>query len=49
MVDTILGIYPATIGSVDKTIAVYGDAALGQIIIMAVSDAVSVIGPVVEC
>ena len=43
MVDTILGIYHATIGSVDETIVVSGDCP------MVVSDAMSVIDPVVEC
>ena len=47
MVDTILGNYHATIGSVDETIAVSGDRPGGCP--MAVGDAVSVIGPVVEC
>ena len=42
MVDAILGIYHATIGSVDEMIAVSGDRP-GS------CDAMSVIGPVVEC
>ena len=47
MVDAILGIYHATIGSVDEMIAVSGERP-GSCP-MAVSDDVSVVGPVVEC